>query len=105
MTNLLTGLCKSGFRDELGAITAAIMNWLSWTSEKGARSFLYATIKDTTPGSFISHCDEKPVSTFVASSKGRATQERYWSEASAIWRKVAPEVDEVLQARVIRVAM
>jgi retinol dehydrogenase-12 len=97
ITDLIIGLCKSGFRDEMGPIVAAIINWLSWSSEKGARNFLYATVKDTTPGSFISHCEEKPVSTFVASPKGRETQAKYWSEAVAIWRKIAPEVDEVLQ--------
>jgi hypothetical protein len=81
----------------MGPVLAAIMNWLAWTSEKGARNFLYATVKNTTPGSFISSCEETPVSTFVASPKGKETQEKYWSEAVAIWRKISPQVDEALQ--------
>jgi hypothetical protein len=80
----------------MGPIIAYIINLLSWSTEKGARNFLYATVKDTTPGAFVSHCQESAPSTFVCSAKGRETQEKYWKESVAIWRKVCPEVKEVL---------
>jgi retinol dehydrogenase-12 len=80
----------------MGPIVAKIFNWIAWTAEKGSRNFVYATTQPCTPGSYISCCAEQPVSNNVVGSKGRETQEKYWREAVGIWRKVAPEVNEVL---------
>ncbi|WRT66633.1 uncharacterized protein IL334_003592 [Kwoniella shivajii] len=96
VTSVNPGLCKSEFRADMGPVLAKIMNWIAWTSEKGARNFLYASTQNCSPGSYISGCREQPVSTFVASHKGRETQEKYWKESMDIWRKVAPETNDVL---------
>ncbi|KAK8849438.1 hypothetical protein IAR55_004770 [Kwoniella newhampshirensis] len=96
VTSVNPGMCKSGFRDDMGWFVAMILNWIAWTTEKGTRNFLYATTQNCRPGSFISSCNEQPVSNFVVSPKGKETQAKYWDEAVKIWRKVAPETDDVL---------
>lgn len=78
---------------------AAILNRLSWSAEKGARNFLYATTQNTSPGSYISACAEVPVSTFVASELGRQTQVKYWKECRGVWKAAGAgeEVDQVMR--------
>jgi retinol dehydrogenase-12 len=94
----VTGLCVSALRDDMGAIIAWIFNAISWSAEKGARNFLYAATQNTTPGAFINHCHEQPVSTFVASSIGRTTQEKYWKETLSILKgtSVRSELEGIL---------
>jgi retinol dehydrogenase-12 len=82
----------------MSPLVAKFINLIAWTSEKGSRNFIFASTQNNRPGSYISACKEVPVSTFVVSAKGRETQAKYWKEAVDILRKIAPEMDEVLES-------
>jgi retinol dehydrogenase-12 len=74
----------------MGPTKAAIFNWIAWRTEKGSRTFFYASTQNTKPGAYISSCKETPPSLFVVSEKGKATQKKYWAESVAIWKSLVP---------------
>lgn len=91
----LLGLCKSGFRDDLGPVLAMIMNWIAWPTEFGARNYIYAIANETAPAAFVSYCKENPTSTFSVSEDGKKAQEKFWRECVELWKGLAPELKVV----------
>lgn len=73
-----------------------ICDWIAWSTEFGARNYLYAGVADVSSGSYISECEETPPSSYVLSAKGEQVQRQVFGELSAIWRKIDPKVEAIL---------
>lgn len=94
----MIGLCKSGFRDDMGYIAAVITNLIAWRAEFGARSVLYAAAtEDVTPGAYISYCREDPPYTYLYTAEGREVQDKMWRECLDLWAQVDSSVSEIGQ--------
>jgi len=96
VTSVNPGLCKSELRDDLPRPIAALFNWIAWSTEFGARNFLYAGVADVTSGAYVSNCQETQPAAFVTSEKGTKIQKQTFSELSSIWRTIDPKVDSLL---------
>lgn len=74
----------------------SLFNWIAWSTEFGARNFLYAGVADVTSGAYVSNCQETQPAAFVTSEKGTKIQKQTFSELSSIWRTIDPKVDSLL---------
>lgn len=72
------------------------MNWIAWTTEKGARNFLFAGVSDFTSGAYITDCKETEPAPFVGSEKGQKVQKQIWGELSDLWISLDPKVEHIL---------
>lgn len=72
------------------------MNAIAWSTEKGARNYLYAATQDTKPGAYISYATEYEPSAFVQSEKGHQVQKKLFGELKDFWVSTAPQVGQVL---------
>jgi hypothetical protein len=74
----------------------SFFNWVAWSTEKGARNFLYAGVSDVTSGAYVSDCKETEPSAFVRSDEGLKIQKQIWGELSDLWIKLDPKTASVL---------
>lgn len=74
-----------------------IFNWIAWSTEKGARNYLYAATQDTEPGAYISQCQVTPISDFAQSEKGQMLQKKLFEELKSVWTHQAPQVAKLLE--------
>lgn len=72
------------------------MNAIAWSTEKGARNYLYAATQITEPGAYISYATEYPPSEFVRSEKGQQVEKKLFGELKDFWIGQAPQVAQVL---------
>ncbi|GAA5926144.1 hypothetical protein JCM3775_005216 [Rhodotorula graminis] len=97
VTSSSPGLCKSALRDSMGSITAWLINAVSWRGEFGTRTYLHAMLEPHAQGTFVFQGKEQPTSRFSCSVEGVRMEDEMWKEATEIFRKVTPEVDDVLR--------
>ncbi|GAA5984662.1 hypothetical protein JCM10908_003447 [Rhodotorula pacifica] len=90
------GLCKSGFRDDFGAVVAWLMNAISWRAEFGSRTFVHAILEPHPSGSFVSAGKVTPPSTFSCSEEGIKVEDKFWTELVELYGKLAPETKAIL---------
>lgn len=69
---------------------------MAWSTEKGARNYLYAATQDTQPGAYVSYAREYEPSAFVQSEKGHQVQKKLFGELRDFWISKAPQTSKVL---------
>lgn len=77
-----------------------MLDSLAWTTEKGARNFVYAALADDfESGSFLFGARPRDPSTAnVTSEHGQALQKRAWGELTDEWRRLDSRTDAILKA-------
>ncbi|KAJ7909288.1 putative short-chain dehydrogenase [Mycena leptocephala] len=92
------GLCISELgRDmDLKPAVLFILMRLGWTTAKGALNLLYAVLTPTPPGAYISAGEIRQPSSWSRSRDGLRVQKQVWSEMLDVWRRIAPEVAEII---------
>ncbi|KAJ7854123.1 hypothetical protein B0H13DRAFT_2358602 [Mycena leptocephala] len=92
------GLCISELgRDmDLKPAVLFILMRLGWTTAKGALNLLYAVLTPTPPGAYISAGEIRQPSSWSRSRDGLRVQKQVWNEMMDVWRRIAPEVAEII---------
>jgi len=96
VTSSNPGLCESELIRDMSDEMIKMLRSISWTSEKGARTFAYAAITKDPSGSYLSECKANPISDFAKSDKGVKVQKQIWGELKSIWTDIEPKVKQVL---------
>jgi len=93
------GMCKSDIgRDrKLGPVAAYLYETVCWPTSKGAINMVYAVIKPTPPGAFVTSCEVRQPPAWARSKDGFAVQQKVWDEMAEVWRGVTPEVDNIVK--------
>ncbi|KAJ6519145.1 hypothetical protein C8R45DRAFT_950363 [Mycena sanguinolenta] len=93
-------LCISSIGSEynLGAFAMFLVRRVAWTTTKGALNLVYAVLKPTPSGSYISYCDVRRTVPWSVSDDGKHVQEKVWNEMVEVWRGVSPDVDDIVRS-------
>ncbi|KAJ7625658.1 hypothetical protein FB45DRAFT_70295 [Roridomyces roridus] len=93
------GMCKSDFgRDrKLGPVAAWIYKTVCWTTAKGAINMVWAVLRPTAPGAFVTSCEVRQPPKWACSKDGFEVQQKVWDEMVEVWRGVSPEVDDIVK--------
>ncbi|KAJ7210518.1 hypothetical protein GGX14DRAFT_625892 [Mycena pura] len=76
-----------------------VMFWfrlVGWSPAKGALNLLYAVLSPTPPGAYIATCQIREPPPWIKTKEGLELQKTAWDELVALWRRVCPEVDNIL---------
>ncbi|GAA5970388.1 hypothetical protein JCM8115_004542 [Rhodotorula mucilaginosa] len=92
-------LCKSGLRDDFGAVLAWFMNAIARSADFGSRTFLHAVLEPHPSGSFLSAGKVVPTSKFSCSEEGIKTEDKFWTELVELYAKLAPETVKILSGQ------
>ncbi|KAJ7763576.1 hypothetical protein DFH07DRAFT_1059253 [Mycena maculata] len=92
------GLVVSGIaRDyNFGAFVMLVWNFLGWTPAEGSLNLLYGVLSPTPPGAYIRTCQVSEPPKWVKSEAGVKIQKKAWNEMVGVWRKISPEVDDIV---------
>ncbi|KAJ6517876.1 hypothetical protein C8R47DRAFT_97 [Mycena vitilis] len=93
------GFCVSELMREQGfnSVVQSIYTRIGWPCSKGALNLLYAVLKPTPPGAYVSACKIREPPPWCSDKAGLEVQRRVWHEMADVWRGVAPEVAEIIQ--------
>jgi hypothetical protein len=75
-----------------------LLNLVAWYPSFGTRNYFSAMLQPHPQGAFIFAGKEAAPSTFACSEEGVAFEDVFWEEASSLWIKTAPEVEEILRS-------
>ncbi|KAF7356338.1 hypothetical protein MVEN_00966100 [Mycena venus] len=93
------GLCISSIGSEykLGAFAMFLVRRVAWTVTKGALNLVYAVLKPTPSGAYISSCEIRQTTPWSQSEDGMRVQKKVWNEMVDVWRKVSLEVEDIVK--------
>jgi len=93
------GFCVSELMREhhYNSFVTYIYSRIGWSSAKGALNLLYAVLKPTPPGAYISACKIRQPASWTCDKEGLEVQKRVWHEMVEIWCRVAPEINAMVQ--------
>ncbi|KAF7370334.1 hypothetical protein MSAN_00664800 [Mycena sanguinolenta] len=93
-------LCISSIGSEyhLGKFAMFLVRRVAWTTTKGALNLVYAVLKPTPSGAYISYCDVRRTVPWSVSDDGKRVQEKVWNEMVEVWRGVSPDVDDIVKS-------
>ncbi|KAJ6552811.1 hypothetical protein B0H19DRAFT_949456 [Mycena capillaripes] len=74
-----------------------IYSRIGWSAAKGALNLLYAVLKPTPPGAYVSACKIRQPPSWCLDKEGLEVQTRVWHEMVEVYRGVAPEIAEIVQ--------
>jgi len=94
------GFCVSELMREhnYNAFVTFVHSRIGWSSAKGALNLLYAALKPTPPGAYISACKIRQPASWTCDKEGLEVQKRVWHEMVEIWRRVTPEIAATVQS-------
>ncbi|KAI1291196.1 short-chain dehydrogenase/reductase SDR [Xylaria venustula] len=86
------GYCMSDFhRSDPTADAGGLVSHVAWTAQQGGYHLTDAVVlHPESHGMWLSEQQIRPISKFVASSKGKIIQERLWDETLAVFQKQCP---------------
>ncbi|KAJ6530002.1 hypothetical protein DFH09DRAFT_151650 [Mycena vulgaris] len=93
------GLCSSDIsrNGDPGAVIGFLFRNVAWPTSKGALNLVYAVVKPTPPGAFISSCEVRQPPSWTRKKDGMKVQKKVWDEMVEVWRGVSPDVDELVR--------
>ncbi|KAJ7192859.1 hypothetical protein B0H12DRAFT_1171513, partial [Mycena haematopus] len=93
------GFCVSELMREhnYNSFVTFVYNRIGWSSAKGSLNLLYAVLKPTPPGAYISACKVRQPASWASDKEGLEVQKRVWNEIVEIWSRVAPEVTTIVR--------
>ncbi|KAJ7180956.1 hypothetical protein C8R46DRAFT_1345135 [Mycena filopes] len=93
------GLCISSIGAEynLGAFAMFLVRRIAWTTTKGSLNLVYAALKPTPSGSYISSCELRPTVPWSTSEDGIRVQKKVWNEMVEVWSAASPDVKDIVQ--------
>ncbi|KAJ6472051.1 putative short-chain dehydrogenase [Mycena sanguinolenta] len=93
------GFCVSELMREhnFNAFVTFVYNRIGWSSAKGSLNLLYAALKPTPPGAYISACKIRQPESWTSNKEGLEVQKRVWNEMVGVWCRIAPEVATIVQ--------
>lgn len=100
VNNVAPGWCQTElFRNEnLGAGPNMALRLIGRSSEAGSRTLVHSATAagKESHGEYLSECQVKKTSSFVRSTKGKATQARLWDELIGKLEKIRPGIAEII---------
>ncbi|KAJ7656358.1 hypothetical protein DFH06DRAFT_1199339 [Mycena polygramma] len=92
------GLCISSIGSEynLGAFAMFLVRRVAWTTTKGALNLVYAALKSTPSGAYISSCEVRQTTPWSRSEDGMRVQAKVWNEMVEVWRGVCSDVSDIV---------
>ncbi|KAF7345670.1 hypothetical protein MVEN_01586700 [Mycena venus] len=92
------GFCVSDLMREhnYNAFVQFVYTRIGWSSAKGALNLLYAALKPTPPGAYVSACKIRRPASWTCDKEGLEVQRRVWHEMVEVWQGVAPEIRAVV---------
>ncbi|KAF7371273.1 ATP-dependent DNA helicase PIF1 [Mycena sanguinolenta] len=93
------GFCVSELMREhnFNGFVTFVHSRIGWSSAKGSLNLLYAALKPTPPGAYVSACKIRQPESWTSNKEGLELQKRVWNEMVEIWCCVAPEVAAIVQ--------
>ncbi|KAJ7030695.1 hypothetical protein C8F04DRAFT_1112788 [Mycena alexandri] len=92
------GLCISSIGSEynLGAFAMFLIRRIAWSTTKGSLNLVYAALKPTPSGSYISSCELRPTVPWSTSKDGLRVQRKMWNEMVEVWCAASPDVADIV---------
>ncbi|KAJ6534591.1 hypothetical protein DFH09DRAFT_118880 [Mycena vulgaris] len=93
------GMCTSDTvsQDSLGPFVAFLFKTIAWSYSKGALNLVYAVVTPMPSGAFVTSCQVRHSPAWVRKKDGIKVQRKVWDEMVEVWRRVSPEVDELVR--------
>ncbi|KAJ7180982.1 hypothetical protein C8R46DRAFT_1071093 [Mycena filopes] len=93
------GMCASdiGRHRNLGPIASWLYRTVTWPISKGAINMVYAVLRPTPPGAYITSCEIRRPPSWTCKKEGLLMQRKVWDEMVEVWRGIAPEVDNIVR--------
>ncbi|KAJ7742842.1 hypothetical protein B0H16DRAFT_1562530 [Mycena metata] len=93
------GMCVSeiGRDRKLGPVASWLYHTVAWPISKGAINMVYAVLRPTPPGAFITSCEIRRPPSWTCKKDGLLIQKKVWDEMVEVWRGIAPEVDNIVR--------
>ncbi|KAJ6581908.1 hypothetical protein B0H19DRAFT_520509 [Mycena capillaripes] len=92
------GLCISSIGSEynLGAFAMFLVRRVAWTTTKGALNLVYAALKPTPSGAYISSCEIRQTTSWSRSEDGMQVQKKVGNEMVKVWQGVSSDVGNIV---------